>query len=413
MNMSDTNGDAKAKKGPRRVLVFSFAYYPRFVGGAEVAVKEITDRIDEKDIEFDLIALRISSDLPRFERIGNVNVHRIGFSAKTSKSPDSLPWHLHLNKYLYPFLAASKAELLHKTKKYDAVWAIMANYSGFAALFFKLFHVSVPMILTLQEGDPIDYIKRQVRFVYPIWKLIFAKADLIQAISRYLGDFGRSMGASCPVEIVPNGVDLSRFTLCGTAFDRQKVRENLGFSPDDTVLVTTSRLVVKNAVGDVIRSLPHLPASVKFLIAGIGYQEEELKALARDLDVADRVRFLGFVDHKDMPPYLWASDIFIRPSLSEGLGNSFIEAMAAGLPVIATNVGGIPDFLSNKATGLFCGVSDPHDIANKVGIYMRDSALRAEIVDNARRMAIERYDWDRVARDMKEKVFDAAIDHTA
>ena len=83
--------------------------------------------------------------------------------------------------------------------------------------------------------------------------------------------------------------------------------------------------------------------------------------------------------------------------------------MAAGLPVIATPVGGIVDFLRNKETGLFCDVSSPEDIARKVLIYMQDASLRAEIVDNAKHMVVDRYDWKTIAKDMQEKVFEPAM----
>jgi glycosyltransferase involved in cell wall biosynthesis len=169
--------------------------------------------------------------------------------------------------------------------------------------------------------------------------------------------------------------------------------------------------VVKNAVGDVIKSLVHLPPNVKFLVLGTGYQLEELKTLARDLGVYERVNFLGYVSHTEMPKYLKVSDIFIRPSISEGFGNSFIEAMAGGLPVIATSVGGIVDFLKNKETGLFCEVGDPKDIARKIDIYLKDKNLRDEIVDNAMHMVIDRYDWGMIVKSMKERVFNKVIEH--
>src|ERR1700679_1168574 len=90
-----------ARSKPRRILIFSFAYYPRFVGGAEVAIKEITDRIAPSDVDFALIALPLESSLPTTEKIGNVTVHRVGYSVSRQFSTDSLPWYLHLNKYLY------------------------------------------------------------------------------------------------------------------------------------------------------------------------------------------------------------------------------------------------------------------------------------------------------------------------
>jgi glycosyltransferase involved in cell wall biosynthesis len=394
---------------PKKILIFSFVYYPRFIGGAEIAIKEITDRISSQDIEFDLVALRIDKKLPRFERIGNVNVYRIGFVGNQRASADSLPWYLHLNKYLYPFLSAYVAHGLNRKKHYDAVWAMMANYSGFGALFFKLFNMSTPFILTLQEGDPFEYIEKRVRFVRPLFKMIFKKADCIQAISRYLASFASSQGATCPVVVVPNGVDTSHFRQSFDEGELENVRVSVGKEPHDIFIITTSRLVVKNAVGDIVASLVHLPPYVKLLVLGTGYEEASLKKQAQDLGVMSRVHFLGYVSHKEMPKYLKISDVFVRPSLSEGFGNSFIEAMAAGIPVIATPVGGIVDFLVNKETGLLCDVHDPKDIARKVEMYMRDVLLRNEIVENAMHMVLDRYDWSVVVEQMREGVFDKSF----
>ncbi len=389
----------------KRILIFSFVYYPNFVGGAEVAIKEITDRISQKDIEFDLIALHFDKNLPCSEKLGNINIYRVGFAIKRKVSSNSLPFKLHLLKFLYPVFALIQANRLHKKHGYDAVWAMMANYSGFGAIFFKLFYKQVPLILTLQEGDPIPYIKKKVRFVWPLFKLLFRKASIIQTISKYLADFAIEMGATCPVVIVPNAVSVEVFT---EKFPKKELDEiSLRFKKDqgDIFLITTSRLVVKNAIGDIIESLCYLPERVKFLVLGVGYQEKELKEKVEKLGVGHRVHFLGYVPHKEMPKYLKISDIFIRPSLSEGFGNSFIEAMAASIPVIATPVGGIVDFLKDGETGLFCKVSNPKDIACKVEMYLNDEELKNRIVKNALRMVIEQYDWNLIVKKMKEDVF--------
>lgn len=403
----------------KRILIFSFVYYPRFIGGAEIAIKEITDRLDKDELEFHLIALKFDVSLSRYEKIGNVHVHRIGWSGRTNKSADSLPWYLHLNKYIYPFLAAYKASILHREHSYQGIWAMMANYSGFGALFFKVFHMDVPFILTLQEGDPIEYIQNKafkisvgplnipVKYlVYWLFKMIFTQANHVQAISHYLADFAKSMGATAPVTVIPNGVDVAHFAETHSPEALKNLRQNIGKKSGDIFLVTTSRLVVKNAVGDVIESLVHLPPHIKFLVIGVGYELEKLKALASKLDVLNRVIFLGYISHAEMPKYLHISDVFIRPSLSEGFGNSFIEAMAARVPVIATPVGGIVDFLKHKETGLFCEVSSPEDIARKVEMYLKDINLRQEIIENAFTMVSREYDWNFISRRMKHEVFD-------
>lgn len=392
---------------PRRILIFSFAYYPRFVGGAEIAIKEITDRISSAEVEFDLIALRLDSRLPLREKMGNVTVHRVGWSVAREVRTDSLPWHLHLNKYFYLLSAVRQAFALHRERPYDAIWSLMATYSSFAAVIFKLFRPRVPFIFTLQDGDPIPYIKRRALPLYPLFVMMFRRADHIQAISTYLADWARDMGAYCPIEVVPNAVDCELFARKISEEKALELKRRLGKKEGEIFLVTTSRLVVKNAVGDIIEALAYLPATVKCIILGEGYEEQMLRLKAQKLKVTDRVQFLGHVPHEEMPPYLQISDIFIRPALSEGLGNSFLEAMAAGIPVIGTPVGGIPDFLTDGETGLFCEPHNPRSIAQKIEKLIKDRESREYMVERARELVQKRYQWSRVAAEMK-RIFESA-----
>lgn len=401
--------DKKAKK----ILIFSLVYYPDVVGGAEVAIKEITDRISPDDFEFDMVTLRFDSDLPKFERIGNVNVYRVGFTSENPAIADLVRFPLTFNKYLFPFVGFLKAHSLQKKNHYDATWAMMANYAGFAALFFKMWFPEVKYILTLQEGDPIEYIKHRVRYVSSLFGQVFTRADFVQTISHYLADFALSMGYSGPLEVVPNAVNVAHFSREYSEEALAVLKQKLDKKPGDIFLITTSRLVKKNAVDDVIRALPLVDDSVKFLVLGIGPDEEMLRALAREYGVENRVIFLGQVSHADMPKYLKVSDIFIRPSRSEGLGISFLEAMAAELPVIATPVGGIPDFLfdsvlnpEHEPTGYSCEVDSPESISAQVNKILTDETLRTRIIINAKKLVIEKYDWNLIARDMKKKVFD-------
>ncbi len=216
------------------------------------------------------------------------------------------------------------------------------------------------------------------------------------------------MGATCPVTVVPNGVDTEKFKAKSEK-RKSEFRKELGISENDTVLVTTSRLVKKNAVEDVIVAMKFLSSNVKFLIVGSGRLEESLKSKTKSEKLEERVRFVGFVSHDELPNYLHASDIFIRTPISEGMGNSFIEAMCAGLPVIATPVGGIVDFLKDGETGLFCEVGNPKSIAQKVLKLMKDAESRKYIVGNALHLVQEKYDWNFVAGRMKQEVFEKVL----
>jgi glycosyltransferase involved in cell wall biosynthesis len=209
------------------------------------------------------------------------------------------------------------------------------------------------------------------------------------------------MGAKCPVTVIPNGVDFDHFSAPLYADQRKSFRNELGFADGDIVMVTSSRLVYKNALDDVIMALESLPANYRFLILGSGPDEHALKEQVRDLALEKRVTFMGFIPHDKLPQYLHASDIFVRPSRSEGLGNSFLEAMAAGLPVIATPVGGIPDFLVNGETGFFCEVGNPKSIAQKAEKLAKDRESRDYVVERAREMVRQRYGWDNIAAGMQ------------
>lgn len=183
------------------------------------------------------------------------------------------------------------------------------------------------------------------------------------------------------------------------------MRQAIGVKEDDKILITTSRLVEKNAVGDIIEALAFLPKEVKLLVAGIGPLEAELKEMAARAGTAGRVFFVGHIEHEMLPSYLSLAHIFIRPSLSEGLGNSFIEAMAMGIPIIGTPVGGIVDFLKDEETGLFCEVKNPKGIARQAARLFAFPLLREKIVANARRLALTRYDWNIIAQKFKEDIF--------
>ena len=400
---------------PKRILIFSLAYTP-FVGWAELAIKEITDRLGD-EYSFDMVTLRFDRKLPAVEKMGNVTVHRIGFTAENVKVSDrALPWQIKLAKFLFPFTAFFKARSLHRAKAYDAIWAMMANQAGFGALFFKYANPDIPYLLELQDGTPLSYMKVRRKILYPLWWLyreVYLKADVIKTISNFIKDLAREVGYHGSIVVIPNGVDIAKFAAPISVEDAAESKKKFGKHMGDVFLFTASRLVLSRGVEDVIRALGLLPANVKFLIAGEGEDRGKLEAIAKKAGVIDRVIFAGHVGHTELPALYKLSDIFVRPSLIEGMGSAFIEAFAAGLPVVATPVGGIPDFLSDpdrspdtEPTGLFCNVRDPESVARAVKKYMEDPVLTARIVKNAKELAAQKYDWNRIANDMRQKVFE-------
>lgn len=367
----------------KRILIFSTAYFP-FIGGAEVAVKEISDRLP--DFQFIMITARLDSKLQAVEKVGNIEIHRLGKGNS-------------LDKYR---LMAQGASYASKLGHFDAIWGIMASYAGFVALRFKKGNLRVPFLLTLQEGDGRWDIYKHVWWCWPYFKQIFKSANRIQAISNYLAKWAKDLGAKCPIEVVPNGVDVEKFQDT-----RNKIQTNIQYPISNIQkIITVSRLVKKNGVGDLIKAMKFLDNDIHLLIVGDGILKNKLVLLVNHLGLVDRVHFLGQLSHDKLLPRLQTSDVFCRPSLSEGLGNGFLEAMSSGIPVVGTKVGGIPDFLVDNETGLFCEVGNSENIATNIKRILTDINLRQKLVENGKKLVQEKYNWNLIANKMKN-IFDS------
>ncbi len=397
-----------------KILIFSLAYYPKHIGGAEVAIKEITDRLGDV-YDFHLISNRYDSTLPKTEKIGNVTVHRIGITTKEPSMGDLRKLPLHLNKIFYQWQAFWVAKKLHKQVQFDGIWAMMVHATGVPAAKFKRTFPDVPYMLTLQEGDPPEYIEKKMKVFGKDFQDAFINADAIQVISTFLGDWATRRGFKGNPVLIPNAVNTEKFSKETALTERKAVRDAWGVADTDTVLITTSRLVKKNGIDTVIEAMPKI-SNAQFIVYGTGPDEEMLRALANKLEVSDRVHFLGQLDHAEMPKHLQAANIFIRPSRSEGMGNSFIEAMAAGIPVIATQEGGIADFLfdadknpDKQTTGWAVTTENADDIAQAVARIVSDEAATQAVVQNAKEMVMKSYDWDLIASRMDAEVFQPTL----
>lgn len=366
-----------------------------------MAIKEITDRL-ALSFEFDLITARLDKNLPKVEKVGAVTVYRIGFGHKI------------LDKLFLPLTGAFKAWRLQRTRNYFCFWAMMVTFGSGAGYIVNILRKlalkkKIPVILTLQEGDSENHLQYKWGGLINLsWRLALWQADFLTGISNFLLNRAHKKGYKKESALVPNGVNVDLFAKEVSSDVKEKLIQSLQKKPEDVFLVTISRLTYKNATDDIISALTHLPENVSLIIIGKGELGPDLQEQANGLHLEDRVKFLGFVPYTDLPKYLSVCDIFVRPSRSEGFGNSFIEAMAAGVPVIATPVGGIPDFIDDGETGVFCSTDNPQSIAKAVTLLSSDKSLKEKITEQAKNRVTERYNWDYVAYLMKE-VFDKQL----
>ncbi len=367
-----------------RVLILTTAYLPE-IGGSELAIKNITDRLP--GICFDLITSRSSKKLPAYEKMGAVNVYRIGNSLGLVS--------FLLPKNFFPIAVFLKArQLIRQHGVYDVIHAYQASQAAGGGWLLKWRYPKIPFLVTMQEGKVLSQQSWLMRFFR---YLIFRKADAVTAISNYLVQYIRSQNSTVSISLIPNGVDFNKF------------KSNGDHNPK--IIITVSRLVDKNGVAYLIKAMKKVVEKIsdaKLIIVGSGYEERLLKQLTNDLGLKNSIEFAGEVPYADIPQYLARASVFVRPSLSEGLGSAFIEAMAAGVAIIGTPVGGIPDFLkdpsthSGQATGLFCKPGDLDDIADKIIEMIEDNGLRQKLTENDKRLVEEEYSWDKIAKKFED-----------
>jgi len=382
-----------------RILILSTAYLPH-IGGSELAIKNITDRIN--DFEFHLVTARLDRKSPEYEIVGNVSVFRVGGFFSLAKGL--------LPKNLLPLAIFFKANSLIEKNDYKLIHAFQVSEAAGAGWLLKFFYPELPLIVTMQEGKDLDSQGFLINFFR---KLIIKKTNSAIAISQYLKNYILKIKKDMPVTLIPNGVDLNNFSKEFSYGELANLEDRLGIQPDDKVIVSVSRLVDKNGLDLLIEAFHKLTSNqqssvgYKLLLIGEGSLEKSLKAQVKNLNLENKIIFVGPVQHEVLPAYLKISDVFVRPSRSEGLGSAFLEAMAAGVPVIATNVGGISDFLkdpstgSGLATGLFCSL-EPDDIASKVNVMLDNETLRREIIKNSNILVEGKYNWDKIAEQYKE-----------
>ena len=364
----------------KKILIFTTAFRP-MTGGSEIALEEICRRLN--DLTFDIITPRYKKSFAKTENLANICIHRIGFGMK-------------LDKYIFPLAGFFKGFLLTRTNDYAAIHAYQASYGAGAATFLKYFS-SIKFILTLQEGKAMTEQNPVIRFFR---KIIIKKADIITAISIYLKNFAEKINKKAEIIVVPNGVDYEKFS---SALPIEKT--SLDINNTAKLILTVSRLVQKNGLATLFRAIKivkTLTSDIKLVVVGSGPLESGLKNLALELDISNNVLFMGEKNYSEIPRYLKTADLFVRSSRSEGLGNAFIEAMAAGLPIIGTPVGGIPDFLKDGETGLFCEVDNPKNLAEKIMLLLNNGELREKLIKNGLELVREKYDWNNIIKKFRE-----------
>jgi glycosyltransferase involved in cell wall biosynthesis len=262
---------------------------------------------------------------------------------------------------------------------------LIAQYAfpdGFVAAFVA-FLLRRPYFVQV-VGSDIRLLSRGLKMNLVSWAL--SNATGVICVSKDLEIRSKTIGAR-RTRVIPTPVDLS-IVHQGRVAHRQPR------------LVTVANLVPLKAIDLLIRALRDAPRA-QLIVIGRGPEKERLETLARELELSDHVRFTGFIPQKEVAEYLQSSSIFVLPSLSEGLPRSLLEAMACGMFIIATRVGGIPDVVTDGQNGFLIPPNDVRALSRAIRKALENPEL-VEKVGNRNKSAVGRYDVNVIGGEIAE-----------
>ena len=345
-------------------------YFPPEVGGLESHVFYLCRALAARGHRVEMVTSRSLPGVPAHEVMDGVEVWRTWFPARNPAG-----WTAHALGSVPRFLERARdADVVHAQDIASVLPGELARA-----------RTGAPLVTTFHTSH---FLKRAGR---PLWRPVLGHfvrtSDHALAASREIADVAEGLAPGTRVEALTNGVETSLFRPVEPTLPPGERRR----------LVVPRRLFPKNGVEYFVRAMPYIVGRVdaEAVLVGDGPERARLEALAAELGVGDRLRFLGARPNADMPGLLASGELAVFPSLMEATSVAALEAMACELPVAASRVGGLPEIVDESVGGLF-EPADPKSLADKV-VELLTSGDLEERGRRARRRVVERWSNDRLA----------------
>ncbi|HVC09713.1 MAG TPA: glycosyltransferase family 4 protein [Elusimicrobiota bacterium] len=370
------------------VAMVSASFYP-YIGGAEKQALELAAALESGGARVTVLTRRLRG-LPAEETVRGVRVIRLRcLGQKGFFNAASFGFSLFFH-------------LLNQSAFYDAFHAHLAGSPALAAAMAGRF-LNKPVWVKLGGGRGVGELSGSAKTIPGRLKLrllawlkprfIAVSPDLVEEAAVYLG---RRVG----VQVLPNGVDTARYRPV-LAARKAELRRSLGWPQDGLGFVYAGRIAPEKrlpyfleAWADALKKSPDSRAFIAFV--GDGIEAARLKDIAAYERLQDRVFLAPPTD--DVAPFYGASDVFVLPSISEGLSNALLEAMSSGLAVLASRVGGTPEAVTEGHNGLLFAPENAEEIRVQVKKFLDHPELAAQMGRESRGIALERYSLAEVAK---------------
>ena len=348
--------------------------YPTF-GGSGIVATELGVKLAARGHEIHFISYESPMRLNRF--LDNIFFHEV-----------EIPHYPLFEHNLYTLALAGKIIDVVKYEKLDIIHAHYAIPHAISGILSKnILKDSKVKLVTTLHGTDITLVGLEPAY-HPLIKYSLDNSDAVTAVSQYLRtNTEQHFNPEKKIHVIYNFIDIEEYKRNPCSHIKKSIAPN-----GEKILIHISNFRPVKRVQDTIRILAEVIKTIptKLILVGDGPERSDAEKLSRELGVSEHVKFLG--KQHALVDLLSAADIFLLPSQSESFGLSALEAMSCGTPVVASNIGGIPEVVIHGESGYVAEFGDVDRMAKYVIGLLTNNKKWASFSENARRIAVEKFD---------------------
>ena len=367
------------------VLLLNYEFPPAG-GGAGFATYNIGRELVRMGVSVDVLTSRIEGETDG-DTLDGMRIYRVPSWRKGIHDCGML------GAYSYVGFAFHKRYKLLKSTNYDLEHYFFSLPTGILSL-SPIPRNKNTYIVSLRGSDVPGYdpfnpkLERMHRILLPLTKRIWRNASAVVALSQGLKAIALQTAPSQDIDVISNGIEVDHFSPYTGEYKHDGPLR----------LITVSRLLERKGIHHLLAAIANpSPLPVTLNIVGTGSYEDELRKACTEYGLDDRVTFTGFVRRDKLPELYRQHDVFALPSQTESFGLVFAEAMACGLPIIGTDVGGIPELVRHGTDGILVKPAEPGKVRESLEALLNNPAKRKAMGLAARQRIEEKYAWRVIA----------------
>ena len=371
-----------------RIAILSFLFPPKWIAGTEIASYNIAKYLTKRGHEVHVITSR-DKGLSKESKEEGFHIHRVKCLRIKYLGIPSF-W-----LTVQPCLKRINPDIIH----------VQTTMLGIAGLMSKVF-LRKPYVISARGGD----VYHPWAFVKFSSGLVFRRSSAVIALTEHMKHEMQKIDNRV-ILVIPNGVSLKSFENMKAT---EILRGKLGLDKTAEIILFVGRLYPVKGLKYLIEAMKiisHEDSRANLVLVGGGDERRYLQKIVREFGLTECVFFIGQIPNSKIPECTLAADIFVLPSISEGFPNVILEAMAAGLPIVTTNVRGLPEIVKDGENGFVVEPQNSAQLAEKISLILSDKELRRKISANNKRRA-RQYSWETVVEKLEKIYLNATTVHS-